>query len=321
MLPGDSATDTHAVADDGLSVVPGAVSVHLKRTLPSGLLVEFEAAPAGFLKADGMPRRRDHRAYYINRTPEVTPKARQRVESVTTICDRILPKDGLPPWSERQGIRGTLEALRRGLLTPDTSDDDAVAIVRGNDLGANAARDEAADRGLNIHALLEAYMRWGVVPNPADHPEPHRPFIRGIVKWIIHCDPQPEAVELLVADPDDAYAGRLDLLARLRVKSRAKTMLVDLKTQEKGAIYESAHVQVQLYRRAEERHGEHAIHGAVIVVVDGFGNFREMDVIADAELAERALAYYRPIKRITAACEQVNRIVRKSLEEQQEAAA
>lgn len=296
---------------EGLAAVPGAMSVHLQRTLPSGLLIQFEAAPAGWLKKDGEPRKRDWRAYYLNRAPDIVPQARQRVESVTTMCDRILPKDGLPPWSERQGIRGTLEAIRRGLITPDTPDDVAVAIVRGNHLGADSARDEAADRGLNLHRLLEEYMLFAQVPNPADHPVPHRPFIRGLVKWLIQYDPEPEAVELLVADPDEGYAGRLDLLARVRVKGRPRLILVDLKTQEKGAIYEAAHVQVQLYRRAEERHGQYQIEGALIVVVDGHGNFREMDAIADGELADRALAYYRPIKRVTAACDQVNRVVRK----------
>ena len=299
---------------DGLSLVPGAMAVELARDLPSGWRVEFEAAPAGWLKQDGTPRKKDHRAYFV--IPAGEPRQwKHRTQSVTTITDQILNKSGLPPWSEKQGIRGTLEAIRRGLLTADTPDDAAVQIVRGNHLGAEAARDDAADRGINIHRLLEEYMLFGTVPNPADHPEPHRPFLRGLVRWIIHKDPRAEAVELLIADPEEGYAGRLDLLAQVKVNGKWRLLLIDLKTQEKGAIFESAHIQVQLYRRAEERYGEHKIEGALIVVVDGFGGFREMDVIADADLAERALAYYRPVKQITAACEQVNRIVRKTLEE------
>jgi hypothetical protein len=135
------------------------------------------------------------------------------------------------------------------------------------------------------------------------------------VKWLIHCDPEPLAVELLVADPDEGYAGRLDLLAGLRYGGKLRTVLVDLKTQEKGSIYESAHVQVQLYRRAEDRHGDSKIQDARIVVVDGHGGFREMDLIATADLADKALDYYRRVKLITAACDQVNRIVRKAWEE------
>jgi hypothetical protein len=292
------------------------MSVQLERRLPSGLQIVFEAAPAGWLKEDGEPRKRDWRAYFINHAPDVVPRARQRIPSVTTICDSILPKDGLPPWAERQGIRGALEAIRRGLLTLDTDDDTAVRTVRANKLGADAARDEAADRGLNMHRLLEEYMLFGRVPNPAEHPIPHRPFIRGLVKWLIHADPEPLAVEMLVADPDERYAGRLDLLAGLRVRGRLRTVLVDLKSQEKGAIYEAAHVQVQLYRRAEDRHGDSKIEDARIVVVDGFGGFREMDLIATEDLADRALDYYRRVKLIVAACDQVNRIVRKSREEE-----
>ena len=309
-------------ADQGLASVPGAMSVQLKRALPSGVEVTFEAAPAGWLKSDGKPRKKDWRAYYLNRAPDVVPQARQRVLSVTTLLDAILPKDGLAPWYERGGIGGALEAVRRGLVTLDMDDDTAVRIVRGNRLGADALRDAAADRGLNIHRMLEEYMLFQQVPNPADHPEPHRPFIRGLVKWLIRLDPEPVEVELLVADPENGYAGRLDLLARVKVGGVPQLWLCDLKTQEKGSIYESAHVQTRLYARAEERFGEYDhIDNVRIVVVDGRGGFREMDCIADDEMALQALAYHRRVKGVVAACAQVNRIVRKVNEEQREQAA
>jgi hypothetical protein len=311
---------TEPATDQGLATVPGAMSVQLKRILPSGLEITFEAAPAGWLKADGKPRKKDWRAYYLNRTPDVVPQARQRVPSVTTVLDAILPKDGLQPWYERGGIGGALEAIRRGLITPDTDNDTAVRIVRSNRLGADALRDEAKDRGLNIHRMLEEYMLFQQVPNPADHPEPHRPFIRGLVKWLIHLDPEPLEVELLVADPENGYAGRLDLLARVRVGGVPQLWLIDAKTQEKGSIYESAHVQTRLYARAEERFGEYDhIDNIRIVVVDGFGGFREMDCIADDDMAVRALEYHRRVKGVVAACAQVNRVVRKVNDEREAA--
>jgi hypothetical protein len=288
-------------------LTPGAMAVHKERMLPSGHLVEFESAPAGWLTKSGTPRRDDWRAYHIS-SDELK---RARIPSVTTLCDAILPKDGLPPWSERQGIRGALEAFRRGLLHVGMTDDEAVAAVRANQLGANAARDDAADRGLNIHAILEQFMATGRAPNPADHPEPHRPFIRGLVKWLLWADPEPVAVEFLVADPERRYAGRGDLIARIG----GRHTLVDLKSQERGAIYESAHIQVRLYRQAEERFGGHQIEDARIVVVDGHGGFREMDLVCDDELAERALRYYEPVRRLCAACESQNRVVREALKE------
>lgn len=325
---------------DPRSLEPGALQVLKQRTLPSGHLIEFEFAPAGWLKRDGTARAVDYRAYYLTgdpvcqacagsgRAPSVkrpgntiqckpcrgtgaTPRG--RVESVTTICDRILPKDGLPPWAEKAGIHGCVEAVRRGLITADTSDEDAVAIVRAGKLGAEAERDRAADRGLNVHALLEAYMLTGQPPNPADHPIPHRPFIQGLTRWLLKALTmdaiEPVAVELVVADPERGYAGRLDLLARMG----GRLTLVDLKTQERGAIYEAAHTQARLYWDAEERWGEHRPQQGLVVVVDGAGGFREMELCADADLTGRALEFYERIKPLTSACDQQNRIVREAL--------
>ncbi|MGH2876665.1 MAG: hypothetical protein ACRDLV_10475 [Solirubrobacteraceae bacterium] len=317
---------------------PGAMQTVKERRLPSGHLITFEFAPAGWLKRTGAPRYDDWRAYYLTASPECevcggsgrAPSEkrqdatirckpckgtgrtqRTRVESVTTICGRILPKDGLPPWAEMAGIHGTVEAVRRGLITAHSTDEEAVAIVRANKLGADAERNRAANRGLNVHALLEMFMLTGAPPNPADHPQPHRPFIRGLVKWLLWADPEPEAVELIVADPERGYAGRLDLLARID----GRVTLVDLKTQENGAIYESAHIQAGLYRDAELRWGEHRPTHAVVVVVDGHGSFREMDLLADAELSNRALAFYAQIKPVTAGCNQQNSIIRQALKD------
>lgn len=317
-------------------LTPGAMAVRKERTLPGGWLIEFESAPAGWLKKDGTARMTDWRAYHLTtpgdcpgchgtgralseKRPGKTIKCqacqgtgkpkRQRVESVTTICDAILPKDGLPPWSERAGITGALRAIRAGVLSVDMTDEEAVQAVRSHKLGSDALRDEAADRGLNVHAILERFMLTGKAPNPADHPEPHRPFIRGLIKWLLWADPEPVAVEQLVADPERGYAGRLDLICR-----RDKRLtLVDLKTQERGAIYESAHVQCRLYAEAEARYGEHRVQDAWVVVVDGYGGFREMELLADSKLAARALDYYLAVKPICSACESQNRIVKEAL--------
>lgn len=322
------------------SLVPGGMAVRKERRLPGGYLVQFEWAPVGYLKRDGEPRSDEWRAYYLSagptcaacegsgRTPSTkregatvkckscdgtgTPK-RERVQSVTTICDAILPKDGLPPWSERMGITGAMRAMRAGLLTAMMSDEDAVQVVRGGGMGADRARDEAADRGLDVHAILEAFMLTGTPPNPAQHPEPHRPFIRGLVRWIVKMQSfggiEPVAVETLVADPERGYAGRLDLLAR----TAAGLTLIDLKTQQDGCIYESAHVQARLYADAEERYGEHRIDHAIVVVVDGRGGYREMDLCADSDLTAHALDYYRRLKPLAAGCDSQNRAIKKAL--------
>jgi hypothetical protein len=317
-------------------LTPGALAVAKRRVLPSGCVIEFESAPAGWLKLDGTARVVDYRAYYLTRQPEcivceatgrvpsekrpgntIKCKAcdgtgntkRRSVPAVSTLCDAILAKGGLAPWSEMAGIHGAVEAVRRGLIGPDTTDADAVSIVRGGRLGADAERDRAADRGINVHALLEEYMLTGRAPNPANHPEPHRPFIRGLTVALLKLDPEPVAVELIVADPDRGYAGRLDLLARID----GKLTLLDLKTQERGGIYDSAHLQTRLYWEAERRHGEHEIEAAMVVVVDGAGGFDEMPLRADADLAQSGLDFYARIKPVRSECDSRNYAIRQAL--------
>lgn len=296
-----------AIVDRPLEQQPGAMQIVKRRELPSGHIVEFEHAPAGWLTKQGEPRKADWRAYHL--TP-VGGGKRRRVESVTTICDAILPKDGLAPWSERAGIAGAVEAVRRGLIAADTPDDQAVQIVRANRLGADAARDQAADRGLNAHEILERFMLTGQPPNPADHPERHRPFIRGLIRWLLKAEPEPVAVELLIADPERGYAGRLDLLAWID----GRLTLVDLKTQERGGIYESAHLQSRLYAQAEARWGTHEVQDVRVVVADGSGTYREMDCLVEPEVCEHALTFYRGIKGICAKCDSENRTMRKVIE-------
>lgn len=319
-------------------LTPGAMMVVKERTLRDGGTVTFSYAPAGWLTLDGTPRRDEWRRYHYTAPgpcdgcdgtgratslarADATVKCRRcagtgqpkraEVTSVTTICDRILPKPGLPPWSEAAGIRGAVEAMRRGLIDIYADDEDAVRLVRGEHLGADAARDQAADRGLDVHALLEAFMLTGSAPNPVDHPESHRPFIRGLVRWLLWAKPEPVAVELLVCDPLRGYAGRLDLLAMID----GRLTLVDLKTQERGSIYESAHVQTRLYWAAEARCGEHEIETARVVVVNGTGGFDEMDLLADEQVVDTALAYYALARPIISACESRNRVLREAAKE------
>jgi hypothetical protein len=262
--------------DQDPRTVPGALERMLRRELPDGAVIEFEEAPAGWLTKDGEIRRKDHRAYYFTpassecgpcdgsgrvagKRPNTTkqcpgckgtgdPGRRTRKTSVTTALDAICPKPGLQPWYEARGIEGAIEAVRLGLIDPFDPASAAMAVdmVRSRRLGADRARDDAADRGLNVHACLEHYMLTGEPPNPADHPVEHWGYLRALTRALLLLDPEPVAVEQLVCHPEDGYAGRLDL--RARINGRLTT--VDAKTQERGGIYMAAHAQVNLYERA-----------------------------------------------------------------------
>lgn len=282
-----------------LSLTPGAMLHARARELDDGTLIEFEQAPAGFLKKDGEPRRADWRAYFV------TPPGgrRTRVPSVTTLLDAIIPKPGIVPWAEARGIEGAVEAVRRGEIDPATVLD-PVEAVRALRLGADAAKDEAATRGVDVHALLEAYALDGVAPNPADFPASHAGYIQALARWLVKARPEPTQVEQLVYSAAHGYAGRLDLRASID----GVDTLVDLKTQRSAGIYEGAHVQAAMYALAATECGDPEPQRTIIVVLAEDGAFREMDCLAGPEQVKAALEWCAMVRPIQSACAQRNRV-------------
>lgn len=309
---------------DPRALVPGAMQEHAKRDTRLGLL-EFEQAPAGWLTRKGEPRRSDWRAYFLTApakpcefcatTGRVPGKGardrkcnickgegwiskRQRMTSVTTLIDAITAKGGLVPWAERIAVRDTLEAVHRGVLSPGVDSRAALGVLRANELGVDAEKRTAATRGLNLHALLEEYMRTGTAPNPAAHPEPHRGYIRALAGFLAKYDPEPLLIEHMVACPEHGYAGRLDLVADVG----GLPSLWDLKTQENAGIYAGAHVQAALYRRGLRDTDDVEVTSAHVVALAADGAFRVMDVLADDRHVDAACAWFRLLGPIEQAC-------------------
>lgn len=287
-------------------LIPGAMQESKSREIPDLGLIEFEFAPAGWLAKNGQPRLRDWRAYYF--TP--LDGKRGRFPSVSTMLDAIFPKGGLPVWTEARGIEGAVEAVRRGEIDPQNAASAARAVdtVRALRLGADRARDDAADRGLNVHACLETYNLTGEPPNPADHPEEHWGYLRALTRWLLKADPEPVAIEQLVAHGGDGYAGRLDLRARIG----GLLTTVDLKTSERGQIFAQAHVQAALYERAAVWCGDEPASAMTVVVCAADGEFREMPCAADERAVDAALAWYRCSRPIDSVCESANRAEKKA---------
>lgn len=273
------------------------------RTLPGGVL-EFEHAPVGSPTRAGTPRLRAHRAYYY--TP--TDGDRRRMVSVTTLLDSICPKPGLPPWAEAKGIAGAVRAVQLGEITAATDPLEAVERVRGLRLGADAARDEAAERGLDMHALLEAYMRTGDPPSINDFPVEQHGYVQAAARWLLTAQPEPQQIEELVCEPASGFAGRSDLVAVIEgFRTR-----VDFKTSERAAIWSSSHLQVGLYERAALACGDAPADRQVIVVLAADGSYRSMLSMATPELVDAALAFYRAVKPVDAACDAQNRAEKKA---------
>ena len=104
-----------------------------------------------------------------------------------------------------------------------------------------AARDEAAVRGTDVHALAEELVHGREV----DVPEHLLGYVEGYARWLDLWQPTPVLVEKMVANRKHWYAGRFDLIADI---SGTRWML-DVKT-AKGVYGDNA-LQVDAYRNAD----------------------------------------------------------------------
>lgn len=232
-----------------------AEDVFLERRLDDGALIQFEQRTTGF------------RAYWYTAPGE---DKRRRMPSVTTILGKISSSGGLLDWYEARGAEAALTLARQGYLD-HVAPEHAVEATREAGMGAKDFAGHAADRGIRIHAVLQAYAETGAVPNPADYAEDERGYLRGVIRWLMHADPEPVAVERLVVHPEFGYAGRMDLRARIR----GREYIVDLKTNRRAQIYRNACLQVVAYHVADVRNGADPCDGELLVAVGPDGTFAE----------------------------------------------
>jgi hypothetical protein len=214
---------------------------------------------------------------------------RKRLASVTTVLG-CLEKRALYNWHEAQGAEGVIRAIRSKDLDPhDCVPQEAIEVVRALGLGAAAAKQKAADRGLDVHGALEAYCETGELPNIADMAPDARPYLSGLAKWLLKYDPTPIHTERIVCHPELAYAGRFDLLAEIG----GLTMLCDLKTSRTGQPWPEAHLQLRGYADAEVAVGEDEPGQLIAVGVSPDGLFCHEPCVAAADSFAKVLAVYR----------------------------
>src|SRR4051812_10392000 len=229
---------------------------------------------------------------------------RVRLTSVTTLIDQILPKPALVPWAERETAEGMLTLLRAGELHPALTAHEALAAMREARIGAEGVHTTAARRGVDVHALLERYARDGTWADPVGLLDvDDYPYAHALNDWLRANRPEPHEIEQLVADPEHGYAGRLDLIATID----GQRTLVDLKTSEKAAIWDAAHLQTRAYSNASLVCGDDPCDRILIVVVAKDGTWREMDCLMTQRGLEDALRYHRALKPVTNACAAANR--------------
>lgn len=225
------------------------------------------------------------RAYHL-----VTPDGkRKRMPSVTTILG-CLEKRALYAWHEAKGCEGTVLAIRAGELDPLTCEpSEAVETVRALDLGAQQAKQDAADRGLDVHGALEHYCQTGELPDTRELMIDARPYLTGLAKWLLAYDPVPVHTERIVCHPELHFAGRYDLWCEISGLST----LLDLKTSRTGRPWPEAHLQLRAYVDAEVAVGEPEPAQIVALGISPDGDYCHEPCVAPPGSFDRVLAVYR----------------------------
>lgn len=165
-----------------------------------------------------------------------------RLMSVTNLIEAGVPKPGLVHWAAIEVAKAAIEVIPRlARLRGADAREDAYQWLRR---AAERKRDEAADLGSALHDVYEARVLGTPLPTPD---EVQAPFFDAFSRFLDEHQPEFHAAELVVANPDDQWAGKLDTIMRL---PRYGTALVtgDWKTGKK--VYDEAALQLAAYRRA-----------------------------------------------------------------------
>lgn len=172
------------------------------------------------------------------------------VSGATTILGGGVPKPALIWWAPGVVAKFVTDPDNAGkvseLLAGDR--DQSIKFLQ---LLPNKERDSAAERGTEVHDLAEKLATTGEV----DAPEDLVGFIEGYLDFLDRWQITPVLVEVVLANREHWYSGKVDLLATSPLlMSQAdidagKLIQIDLKT-SKGVYMETA-LQTAAYSRAE----------------------------------------------------------------------
>jgi len=153
-------------------------------------------------------------------------------------------KDGMVLWypSVTRIIKAT-SPTPQGLL--------AWTAKHGID-GANKLRDEAAERGTQMHVLIEEYLTTGTLELDG-LPEFHQKALASFAQFCRDHDVQPVHTEKVLYSDEYQYAGACDLICTMIWKKHRIRAMIDFKSGTN--LYDDYAVQLGMYWHAAEEHG------------------------------------------------------------------
>lgn len=186
----------------------------------------------------------DQQRWYRNNNTKV------EVPGVSAIVD-MMPKGALTPWAARLAAEyaiGNQEEVQELL---SQKDGEKLAVTRIKNASSRYA-EKAAREGTAVHHYTESIARAvqnNTKPKADDMPRGMIPYLKNYVRFLNEFDVEPVMLETVVWDERIGYAGRLDMLCRLRSISDS-LVIVDTKSGASG-VWESVSLQQTAYRYAE----------------------------------------------------------------------
>lgn len=216
------------------------------------ILIQRESASHWYLP-DGTPYHDVPRADG-NGTRSVTLRDARKVNAMPSVTNilSVLSKPGLDAWKQEQ-------AIMAALTLPKRDDESLDAFARRVVTDMSEQVRSAADLGSAVHAAIEVYLQTG---EPPENPDILRLF-QPVKLWIDEHVERIGLVETVAVHSDFGYAGRIDLVAKL--KSTGTWAVIDFKTQKmkpdkkgvfQAAFYETWPLQLMAYFRALNHAGE-----------------------------------------------------------------
>ncbi len=219
--------------------------------------------------------------------------------SVTNILG-VLAKPGLDAWKIEQ-------AIFAALTLPREADEPLDAFARRVVKDMSEQVKKAADFGTAIHAACEAYAINKELPGT----QMILDFVREWVLWFDENVERIDGIEQVVVHPTALYAGRVDMVAKLKdigwcvVDFKTQKVKRNAKGEPKAAFYETWPLQLAAYREAINASTGKNVVGLVSVVVDSVEpgpvhvkvwpqNVNYAEVFAGTYLAWKYMKCYSP---------------------------
>ena len=166
-----------------------------------------------------IPKRQGN-GYYAHHT------SGKRLRSVTTVLEGGVPKPALIFWAAGLCVDAAIEALPQ-LVAASRFPDRLQELSRWLKRAHTQAKEERGDVGSVVHTIIESHILGTPLPeqiNVADPGKPERwirlddeeiaPIAEHFLAFVAEWEVTFTASEMVVANPDDGYAGTLDFLAR-----------------------------------------------------------------------------------------------------------